>query len=90
MITGQETKPKWFVIRLAILVQVWLFAALHAVRGLVQSGWIMFTAKVKRNFYLIAEAMNGETMTVTIERMVVWIVYHSHNELMSRHFHRTV
>ena len=90
MITGQETKPKWFVISLAILVQAWLFGALHAVRGMVQSRWIMSTAKVKRNFYLIAEAMIGETMTITMERMLVWIIYHSHTELMSRHFHRTV
>ena len=89
MITGQETKPMWFVIRLAMLV-AGLFGELHTVRGLVQSGWIMFTAKVKRNFYLIAEAMVGETMTVAIERMLVWCVYHSHTELMSRHFHRTV
>ena len=56
---------------LVILVHARLFAALHTVRGLVQSGWMMFTAKVERHFYLIAEAMIGKTITVTIERMLV-------------------
>ena len=74
MITGQSTKPKWFVVSLAFLVQLRLVAALHTVRGHVQSGWIMPTAKEEKQLYLIAEAMIGESKTVIMERMLVWCV----------------
>ena len=74
MITGQLTKPKWFVVSLAFLVQLRLVAALRTVRGHVQSGWIMPTAKEERQLYLIAEARIGESKTVIMERMLVWCV----------------
>ena len=74
IITGQSTKPKWFFVSSAFLVQLRLVAALHTVRGHVQSGWIMPTAKEEKQLYLIAEAMIGESETVIMERMLVWCV----------------
>ena len=70
IITGQSTKPKWFVVSSAFLVQL----RLHTVRGHVQSGQIMPTAKEERQLYLIAEARIGESKTVIMERMLVWCV----------------
>ena len=74
MITGQLTKPKWFVVSLVFVVQLRLVAALHTVRGHVQSGWIMPAATEERQLYLIAEARIGESKTGIIERMLVWCV----------------
>ena len=74
MITGQSTKPMWFVFSLVFLVQPKLVASLHTVGGLVQSGWIKSTAKEERQLYLIAEAMIGESKTVITNRMLEWCV----------------
>ena len=72
MITGQLTKPMWFVVSSASLVHLRLVVALNTVRVLTQSGWMMSTAKGERQCYLDVRSLAGKNITVYIVRMPVW------------------
>ena len=73
---GMSKTPMWFVDSLAFPMHHRLLIALNTVRGLVQSGWMMSTAKEERQCCLFVGSGAGEAITVAIMRMQVWFVTH--------------